>query len=76
MHKQLVLKFEPTFKPGTRVISPTGRLGTVLESELNLPCHTLVEFDEVKPKGKNGVLKPSVRYQMFSDILKRCDNDN
>jgi hypothetical protein len=68
MAKQLELNY--TFKVGDRVITPTGRIGTVLKAELNLPFHTLVEFDEIKPRTKKQILISSIRYLIFTDILK------
>lgn len=67
MTKQLELDYK--FKVGDRVITPTGRVGTVRHSKLKLSILTLVEFDEVKPRTKKGTYIPSMTYLMFTDIL-------
>jgi hypothetical protein len=68
MTKQLELNYK--FKVGDRVITPTGRVGTVIKGELNLPFHTLIKFDVIKPRTRKGSYIPSMTYLMFTDILK------
>lgn len=55
------------FSPGDRVVTPSGRVGTVLDPSWAMPKHLLIEFPDQKV-GKD--IRKGDRIWLLSEILK------